>query len=483
MSVRSVNVFLSYASEQKDVARSIEIALRGEGHTVFLDRSALEAGETYNDQIREAIAASDLFVFLITPEALAAGRYTLTELELAERQWPSPSGHLLPVTVRSTPIAAIPPYLKGVTILEPQGNVAAEVAAAVARLGRPWWKRLIRPLAIPLIGAAILAIAYASWLGYQHWLTGREVSTLLEAGRLRHQSGDYSAAWTTLERARAMAPARRDVEALQEQLAMDWLDRIRVTSGQGTFTAIVLKVQPVLARCAVSKDARRAADCLAHQGWGDFLRTREGAGGLDPVQYYRRAIESDPRNVYGHAMWGFDLLRSRGSSAQAKEHFAKALGSGREREYVRHLEIAGWLWRGDDSSDEQVIRIANEIRLNRETMPAGDASRSDTWRLWDVYYRRLFSRHQPAEFLSALPAADQLTTFRWLFPENAVPQEKRNAYLFMRGTLEEYAGERAEALTTFKALRSAMDRDGRAASPGPLSERTAEAIGRLSKPR
>jgi hypothetical protein len=114
---------------------------------------------------------------------------------------------------------------------------------------------------------------------------------------------------------------------------------------------------------------------------------------------------------------GFDLLRSRGSSVQAKEHFAKALGSGREREYVRHLEIAGWLWRGDDSSDEQVIRIANEIRLNHETMQAGDASHSDTWRLWDVYYRRLFSRHQSAEFLSALPAADQLATFRWLFPE------------------------------------------------------------------
>jgi hypothetical protein len=70
-----------------------------------------------------------------------------------------------------------------------QGNVAAEVAAAVARLGRPWWKRLIRQVAIPLIGAAILAIAYTSWLGYQHWLTGREVSTLLEAGRLQHQSG------------------------------------------------------------------------------------------------------------------------------------------------------------------------------------------------------------------------------------------------------------------------------------------------------
>src|SRR5262249_58433705 len=94
--------------------------------------------------------------------------------------------------------------------------------------------------------------------GYQHWLTGREASTLLETGRLQHQSGDYSAAWSTMERARAMAPTRHDVLATQEQLAMDWLDRIRVTSGQGTFTTIVLKVHPVLARCPVPRDRTRA---------------------------------------------------------------------------------------------------------------------------------------------------------------------------------------------------------------------------------
>jgi hypothetical protein len=221
---------------------------------------------------------------------------------------------------------------------------------------------------------------------------------------------------------------------------------------------------------------------IARYTTGGRLPGARRLGRLDPVQYYRRAIDADPENVYGHAMWGFDLLRSRGSSAQALEHFAKALGSGREREYVRRLEIAGWLWRGDDDSDEQVIRISNEIRLNRESMPAGDASRSDAWRLWDVYYRRLFSRHQTAAFLAALPAADQLATFRWLFPESAVPQDKRNAYLFMRATLEEHAGERAEALATYQSLRSAMDRDGRAASAGPLAERTAEAIARLAKP-
>src|SRR5262245_55147778 len=154
MTRHSVKVFLSYASEQKDVARSIEVALRGEGHAVFLDRSALEPGETYNDQIREAIAASDLFVFLITPEALAPGRYTLTELELAERRWPSPSGHVLPVVVRPTPIATIPPYLSDAPRAEGQrrrrgggrrraaGTALVEAAApaggdTLGRCGRP----------------------------------------------------------------------------------------------------------------------------------------------------------------------------------------------------------------------------------------------------------------------------------------------------------------------------------------------------------
>jgi len=174
-----------------------------------------------------------------------------------------------------------------------------------------------------VVAAAVaLSLSIAFYVFLRRSLTGKAIRALMQdpeaagTGRLQHQSGDYAAAWSTVESARAMAPARRDVLTMQEQLAMDWLDRIRVTTGQGTFTAIVLKVQPVLARCAVSKDARGAADCLAHEGWGDFLRSREGTGALDPVQYYRRAIDADPDNVYAHAMRGFDLLRSRGSSTK-----------------------------------------------------------------------------------------------------------------------------------------------------------------------
>ena len=67
--------------------------------------------------------------------------------------------------------------------------------------------------------------------------------------------------------------------------------------------------EPVLARGAASSDDRRAANALAHLGWADFLRSREGAMGLDPPRYYRQAIQRDPQNVYAHAMWGHDLIR------------------------------------------------------------------------------------------------------------------------------------------------------------------------------
>jgi hypothetical protein len=51
----------------------------------------------------------------------------------------------------------------------------------------------------------------------------------------------------------------------------------------------------------------------------------------------------------------------------------------------------------------------------------------------------------------------------------------------MLATLEEHAGQRADALATYQTLRRTFD--GKAGTAGPLSDRTTEAIGRLSKPR
>ena len=129
-----MKVFISYASEDRDVAEQIHLALLGDGHTTFFDRDSLPPAQDYHTQIRLAVEGSDAMVFLISPESVAAGSYALTELSYARRRWPHPKGSVLPVFVRAVDWSAVPNYLKSVTVLTPSGQIAAEVLAAIARL-------------------------------------------------------------------------------------------------------------------------------------------------------------------------------------------------------------------------------------------------------------------------------------------------------------------------------------------------------------
>ena len=89
-----LQIFVSYVAEQREIAQEIALALRAEGYQVFLDRSELDEGDAYNQCIREALQASELLVFLVSPQSVSAGRYTLTELAFAEQKWSSPAGHV-----------------------------------------------------------------------------------------------------------------------------------------------------------------------------------------------------------------------------------------------------------------------------------------------------------------------------------------------------------------------------------------------------
>ena len=129
-----MKIFLSYATEIRDRAESVNAALLAAGHDVFFDREDLPAGQGYDERIRSAIEGSDLFLFLISPAAVATGHYTRTELKIARRRWPDPAGHVLPVMVTPTPFGELPAYLGSVTILVPEGNLAAEVVLAVSDL-------------------------------------------------------------------------------------------------------------------------------------------------------------------------------------------------------------------------------------------------------------------------------------------------------------------------------------------------------------
>jgi len=130
-----MRIFLSYASEDRSVAERIYLALVAEGHQVFFDRTGTEAGEEFNRRIRDEISRCHKFIFLISPQGVERGRYTLTELSFAQERWLHPAQNVLPVMVSPTDLKLLPNYLKAVTILEPQGDVAAEVAAKLRRKG------------------------------------------------------------------------------------------------------------------------------------------------------------------------------------------------------------------------------------------------------------------------------------------------------------------------------------------------------------
>jgi len=129
-----MKVFLSYAREQSEIAMEVHSSLLVRDFDIFFDRSTLEAGMEYDKTIQKEIEECDLFVFLISPNSVDKGSYTLTELGVMKEKWKNPSGKVLPVMVVPTDYSKIDAYLKAVTVLHPQGNIAAEVAIQASAL-------------------------------------------------------------------------------------------------------------------------------------------------------------------------------------------------------------------------------------------------------------------------------------------------------------------------------------------------------------
>jgi formylglycine-generating enzyme required for sulfatase activity len=151
-----MRVFISYASEDRQSADEIHLALRGAGYASFFDRDELEAGADFHSRIASAVRRADVLVFLISPHSLAQESYAQTELNVARKTWPHPKGRLIPVRLRNTSLDSISPYLRSVALLEPAGNIAAEVVRAVDDLRQ---RRVRARVKRALYGTLVLVVA------------------------------------------------------------------------------------------------------------------------------------------------------------------------------------------------------------------------------------------------------------------------------------------------------------------------------------
>jgi hypothetical protein len=156
-----MRIFICHAHEQADLAATLATRLRVERHRPFLDTERLRPSRGFDQPIRDAIAACDLFLFLISPDSARPG-YARSELKLAQDRWPDPSGRVLPVMVEATSLDLIPPYVRAINILKPEGDVVAEIVADVARRDRHRQRRF-RALstvgALVVLGAGIASVS------------------------------------------------------------------------------------------------------------------------------------------------------------------------------------------------------------------------------------------------------------------------------------------------------------------------------------
>ena len=473
-----MKLFLSYPSAERHLAERLTLALEAEGHEVFFDRSELPAGEAFHQRLRQGIQDADAMVFLVTPGAVAHGAYTLTELDIARQRWRRPAGHVLPVMVAATNIHSLPPYLAAVTVLQPQGELVAATVAAVATLngGRPG-----RARTVVITGALVLVLASAALYGFNQQQQRRAVEAALQrdaaAAAVASQlcdDGSHGAAMTQLAALAANQPASPVVATRREDCAMRWLREMRATrsaAGVLSFDQQVAIVQPVLAQALAGAQGQRAADLRAHLGWGEYLRRREGVGAAAPEPHWQRAIADDANNVYARAMWGNVLMRAQLDAARM--HFDQALASGRERAYVRHMQMSASLG-GSDELTAYAVAVADEMRRGGETLT--DAQRG---RLWShAFGSRLLDPSLRQAVFTAVPAAALLATYEWLFPaqENQAPNNRLGR--FNLATLQAQAGQRDAARAGFESLLRDLVADR---SRGPLLDQSRAGLAALKQ--
>lgn len=442
-----MKLFISYPSDQRDLAERLRLALEEEGHDVFTDRSELREGEAYHAALREAIADADAMLYLITPRSVAPGSYALTELDLAQRQWRTPAGRVLPVLVEPTPIATIPPYLRSVTLLQPRGDVVAETVAAVARLHGS----RMRGVWMGAAALVLLAAAGATWWHLDQQQQERqaqqrlvEAETAAAAGLCR--IGNPAVAWDQFARVAARFPDDAALRTAREDCGMRWLREMRVRADKETFTELVARAQPVLAQGLGRSSGERRADLQAHLGWGDFLRGREGGGAPEAVPQFRAALQDDPGNVYALTMWAHQLAWRGAALDGIAERFAAALKSPREREWVRGMQFAAaFLQR---RYNEYALVVADDMRRRGEAVPR--AARESIWR--SLFVSSFMNPSERRAVLQTLPAADLTQTFEWLYPSGQVDEERRPTWRYLRAMLARNAGDAAGARRELEQL-------------------------------
>ena len=309
------------------------------------------------------------------------------------------------------------------------------------------------------------------------WSQGRQVKTMLAAGKSQADLGEYGAAFETYSDLLKNNPSNIDATHARLDVAMLWLENFHV-SGQDDKEvtqkagALLQRISPVLEAGLSNGKGYRAADVVAHLGWLNWLKVNLTYEGEKVEENFERALEMDPANVYANAMMGEWLLENNRSLEEAMKHFRIALQSGKARPFVRECELGSMIYDDAPGVRTELIRVVNDMRKQGETIR--DSRRA---RVHSYYYDPASGSDKDLrETLMAVPPDEGWATYQWvdrpLTEQEPFGQVQRQ---FIQASLWEIAGKRDDALRLFLQLdHDTQTWDGR------LPQRIKAAVKRLS---
>ena len=288
------------------------------------------------------------------------------------------------------------------------------------------------------------------------WTDRQEsVAALIMASDLQASAGDYAGAWGLLDQALALEPGSTQVQAHRVDLAMLWVRKIAITGDQ-TFSEIINPLLPSLYLGAVRSGSSERADALAHIGWSNALRARDGVRGLAIDEQFDAALVANPDNVFAHT-WQATWLFMRENKVDydkpridlARTHFDAALATGQRRQWIRNMQLSSYVGSYDTAAQIEAIAVVASLKAEGSSLPAHTTTFEQE--LKDL----VIGRGDRADVLrdAALNRFNWneiLDVYTWVL--SMQPDTNNNAQRFALARLTELTGEPANALTMYRSL-------------------------------
>ena len=289
------------------------------------------------------------------------------------------------------------------------------------------------------------------------WTDRQEsVAALIMASDLQASAGDYAGAWGLLEQALTLEPGSTRVQAHRVDLAMLWVRNVSRTGDQ-TFSEIVNPLLPSLYLGAVRSGSSERADALAHIGWSNALRARDGVRRLAIDEQFDAALVADPDNVFAHT-WQATWLYMRENNVDydkpridlARTHFKAALASGQRRQWIRSMQLSSYINSYDTAAEIEAIAVVASIKAEGSSFLAHAATFEQALTNLVVGHGDRAANLREAA-LNRFTWNEILEIYNWVLSERPdTDTDAQERYALAR--LTELTGEPAKALTMYRSL-------------------------------